>query len=290
MAKALKSTDRTRVQIVVITWVTICTIFCLVPLFITIINALKSNAEIEKSIFALPHFYWTSIKENFVMAWTHNSLYAAFGRTILTALMGGVGDCILAAILGYIFTYKQFHFKETIFMVFIAVLMLPSIMGMPILVPFMRNTLNLGDTYIGYLLPNFAGGQVGGLFLFRTFFGQQPKSIYESAQIEGANDAQILCKLTVPLAFPIILYKFVGTFGGLYNDYLWPSLIMDKNQLMMPLMYASQRYFEGEGGLGKAYNGAMYAMYIISSVPLIFTSIISMKYFSSGDFAAGIKL
>ena len=37
-------------------------------------------------------------------------------------------------------------------------------------------------------------------------------------------------------------------------------------------------------------NGAMYAMYIISSIPLIFTSVISMKFFSSGDFAAGIKL
>ena len=54
---------------------------------------------------------------------------------------------------------------------------------------------------------------------------------------------------------------------------------------LMPIMLDAQSNFIKSGK-----NGAMYAMYIISSVPLIFTSIISMKYFSGGDFAAGMKL
>lgn len=291
MAKVLKSSDKLHIQIFITVWVSACVVFCLIPLFITVINAFKSNGEIETSIFALPIVkeLVSNIKENFSLAW--NGMSAAFGRSIFVTILGAVVDCILGAILGYIFTTKEFHFKETIFMVFIAVMMLPSIMGMPILVPFMKNTLNLGDTYIGYLLPNWAGGQVGALFLFRTFFGQQPKSIYESAQIEGANDAQILCKLTIPLALPIILYKFVGTFSSLYNDYLWPSLILTTKRTLMPLMLVLQEQFTGDNALvAEPKKGAMYAMYLLSSIPLIFTSIISMKYFSSGDFAAGMKL
>ena len=289
MAKALKRSDKLSIQIFITFWITVCTIFCLIPLFITVINAFKANLEIETNIFMLPKFstLGANIKNNFTLAW--NGIQGAFLRSILVTLLGSIGDCILGAILGYIFTYKTFPFKETIFMVFISVMLLPSIMGMPILVPFMREKLNLGDTYVGYLLPNYAGGQVGGLFLFRTFFGQQPKSIYESAQIEGANDVNIFLKLTAPLAWPIILYKFVGTFSGLYNDYLWPSLILDSKMTLMPLMLTLQQNFTA-GLSGDKQNGAMYAMYIISSVPLIFTSIISMKYFSSGDFAAGIKL
>ncbi len=289
MAKALKSSDRLRVQIVITSWVTFCTIFCLVPLFITILNSFKSTGEIDTSIFLFPSFstVFATLQENYVMAW--NFLADELLSTVLLVAVGAIVDCILGAILGYIFTYKEFPFKETIFMVFLAVMMLPSIMGMPILVPFMKNVLNLGDTYIGYLLPNWAGGQVGALFLFRTFFGQQPKSIYESAQIEGATDGQILCKLTVPLAFPIILYKFVGTFGGLYNDYLWPSLILT-NKFTVTLALYQARNSLSAGTNTDAMKGAIYAMYIISSIPLIFTSIISMKYFSGGDFAAGIKL
>ena len=286
---ALKRSDRLQTQIVVVTWVTVCTIFCLIPLFITLINAFKSNLEIETSIFAFPVLdsLGANIANNFRLAW--EGIRAPFIRSIIIPLIGTTLDCLLGSILAYIFTYKDFHFKETIFFAYISVMLLPSIMGMPILVPFMRNTLGLGDTYVGYLLPNLAGGQIGGLFLFRTFFGQQPKSIYESAQIEGANDVNIYCKLTVPLALPIILYKLVGTFSGLYNDYLWPSLIMDSKMTLMPIMLSMQQKFTAGIGTGKQ-NGAMYAMYIISSIPLIFTSIISMKYFSSGDFAAGIKL
>ncbi len=289
MAKALKRSDKLPIQIFITFWITVCTIFCLIPLFITVINAFKSNLDIETNIFMLPKLstLGANIRNNFSLAW--NGINGALARSIFVTLCGAVGDCILGAILGYIFTYKTFPFKETIFIIFISVMLLPSIMGMPILVPFMREKLNLGDTYIGYLLPNYAGGQVGGLFLFRTFFGQQPKSIYESAQIEGANDINIFARLTVPLAWPIILYKFVGTFSSLYNDYLWPSLILDSKMTLMPLMLTLQQNFTA-GLSGDKQNGAMYAMYILSSMPLIFTSIISMKYFSSGDFAAGIKL
>lgn len=289
MAKALKRSDKLPIQIFITFWITICTLFCLIPLFITVINAFKANLDIETNIFMLPKLstLGANIKNNFSLAW--NGISGALARSIFVAFLGAVGDCILGAILGYIFTYKTFPFKETIFIIFISVMLLPSIMGMPILVPFMREKLNLGDTYIGYLLPNYAGGQVGGLFLFRTFFGQQPKSIYESAQIEGASDVNIFAKLTVPLAWPIILYKFVGAFSSLYNDYLWPSLILDSKMTLMPLMLTLQQNFTA-GLSGDKQNGAMYAMYILSSIPLIFTSIISMKYFSSGDFAAGIKL
>ena len=292
MAKkaVLKHTDKTSIQVVVVTWITFCTVFCLLPLFVTILNAFKSNDEVYKNIFGLPALsnVLPNIVYNFSTSW--KEIQRAFGNSILLTLSGAFVDCILGALLGYIFTYKRFPFKEIIFMMFISIMLLPSIMGMPILVPFMRSTLHLNDTYIGYLLPNFAGGQVGGLFLFRTFFAQQPRSIYESAQIEGANDVQIFCKLTAPLAFPIILYKFVGTFGGLYNDYLWPSLILSEKMTLMPIMLSVQEKFMGSATGGNASRGAIYAMYIISSVPLIFTSIISMKFFSSGDFAAGIKL
>jgi ABC-type glycerol-3-phosphate transport system permease component len=285
---ALKRSDRLQTQILVITWVTVCTLFSLIPLVITILNAFKGHLEIESNIFAFPKFatIGENLSSNFSVAW--GKMNHAMGRSLMLTIIGAIIDCILGSVLAYIFTYKQFHFKETIFFMYISVMLLPSIMGMPILVPFMRN-VNLHNTYVGYLLPVIAGGQVGGLFLFRTFFGQQPRSIYESAQIEGASDVDIYFRLTIPLALPIILYKMVGTFSSLYNDYLWPQLIfkIDKRTLM-PTMLDLQKGFVG--GTGTGQKGAMYAMYVISSVPLIFTSAISMKFFSSGDFAAGIKL
>ena len=168
-------------------------------------------------------------------------------------------------------------------MLFISVLLVPSIIGYPILIPLIRDSFQLGDNYVGYLLPMVGGAQVTGMFLFRTFFSQQPKSLYESARLDGANDIVLFSKITVPLALPIVLYYFVGCFSGIYNEYLWASLIMDNNLTITTIMHSVV-------ATGEIKYGAAYAMYFISSLPLIITTVISMKYFKSGEFAAGLKL
>ena len=203
------------------------------------------------------------------------------------ALAGAIGQTIISAVLAYILTFKNFYFKDAIFMLFIAVLLVPSIIGYPILLPLIRDKLGLDNSHFGYLLPIVGGGQVTGMFLFKTFFGQQPKSLYESAQLDGANDFTMLTKITLPLALPIILYHFVGCFSGIYNEYLWASLLLsgDKQTLANVMENVAHNAADEQ-----ARAGALYAMYLLSSFPLIITVIISMKYFKSGEFAAGLKL
>lgn len=273
-------------------WVSFCVVFVMIPLYITIVNSLKTHNEITASIFS-----WTNgnIFENFANNYKlallgsdiKMGLYEPLLRTVWLCLLCSLCNVALGSLLAYQFTYKDFPFKEGIFMMFLAVMLLPSIMGMPTLVPLIKNTLNLGNSVWGYILPTCAGGQVSTLFLFRTFFGQQPKSIYESAQIEGANDWFIYMRITLPLAFAIILYRLVGAFNSVYNDYLWPSLLWMANSKMHTVTLVVRS--NSDTWKVDSY-GAIYATYILSSIPLIFTSAISMKYFSGGDFASGLKL
>lgn len=284
-SKIKKSYYRLDFQIVICIIVIAATLFSFLSLSITVINSLKSNDEIITNIFALPKasLLGENIALNFSHAW--EAVKTSFISSIILSLIGAFFNCLLGSVLAYIFAYKDFYFKEFFFMMFLSVMLLPSIMGMPVLVPFVKNTLHLGETYIGYLLPNFAGGQVGALFLFRTFFCQQPKSIYESAQIEGANDFHIYLHIAIPLSWAIILFHFVGVFGSYYNDYLWPSLILGNKMTLMPKMLSQQETFNS-----LREKGSMYAMYMISCIPLVITSTISMKYFKGGEFAAGMKL
>ena len=284
-SKIKKSYYRLDFQIIICIIVIAATLFSFLSLSITIINSLKSNDEIITNIFALPKasLLGENIAFNFSHAW--EAVKTSFISSIILSLIGAFFNCLLGSVLAYVFAYKDFYFKEFFFMMFLSVMLLPSIMGMPVLVPFVKNTLHLGETYIGYLLPNFAGGQVGALFLFRTFFCQQPKSIYDSAQIEGANDFHIYLHIAIPLSEAIILFHFVGVFGSYYNDYLWPSLILGNKMTLMPKMLSQQETFNS-----LREKGSMYAMYMISCIPLVITSTISMKYFKGGEFAAGMKL
>ena len=270
-------------QAIIYVVIVICLLFSFLPLFLTIINALKLDGQVQSNAFALPEIskIGEAVVKNFTAAWGAIGQY--YFKTIIVALIGAVAETIVGATLAYILSFKDFYFKDFVFMLFISVLLVPSIIGYPILVPLVRDTFGLGDNYLGYLIAMVGGSQVSGMFLFKTFFSQQPKSLYESAQLDGANDFVILTNITIPLALPIILYYFVGCFSGIYNEYLWASLILDNNQTLTNIMYAVV-------DSGSIKYGSMYAMYIISSIPLIITVIISMKYFKSGEFAAGLKL
>ena len=280
--KVKTSTGRMSFQSMIFIVVTLCAVFSLFPLFITVINAFKTSEAVSAGIFIMPESnFWSVFMKNMSEAW--GAIGSKFFTTILVAIVGAVGTTFLGAALSYILVFKNFYFKNAVFMLFIAVLLVPSIIGYPTLVPLIRDTFHLGDTYFGYVIPTIGGAQVGAMFLFRTFFSQQPKSLYESAKLEGANDFKIFFRLTIPLALPILLYYGLTIFTSIYNDFLWASLILSNKITLMPIIFTNA----DSGLIGQ---GAVYAMYVISSLPLIITTFLSMKYFASGEFASGMKL
>lgn len=280
-----RQSDRLSVQIASYVVITLCLICAMVPLFITILNSTKDNYSIIENIFSFPEIgsLVKDITANYSLA--ASKIGIPMLRSIFIALIGAAGTVSLGVILAYIFSRKDFPFKEMIFTLYIAIMLVPSILGMPVLVNFMSNTLHLKDSFFGYWLPTWGGGQAATLFLFRTFFQQQPLSIYESAQVEGGSDPQILWHISIPLAKPIILMQFVGGFSSQYNDYLWPSLIFNENKPLMVVMQSLDQQFQNA-----SQQGARYAMYIIAAIPLLINTCLNLKEFKSGDFAAGLKL
>lgn len=276
----LKYSDKKSIQITITIITSLCVVFCLIPLFMTIINSAKSNYEIRTSIFAFPK------KINFK---NYSTAFDAIGgnilNSVLVATVGGFLRMAFAAVVAYIFAQKDFMGKEFFFYLYLVMMFVPSMLGTSVLYAFMYK-INLIDNYFGMWLPYIAGGQAGAIFLFRTFFRQQPKSVIEAAKLDGANDAHIFLMIVIPLAVPIIIYGFIQGFSSYYNDYLWPSLVMksqEKITLMVMLIRKSSIYESTDWGV-------VYAMYLISSIPLIITSGISLRFFSSGGFASGMKL
>ena len=92
-------------QIFIIIYLILCTLFCLLSLFITILNACKTNANIiSNGIFGLlDGNVFKIIGENFSMAW--GSLRRSFWNSILFSFVGSLLNCLIGAILAYVFTY-----------------------------------------------------------------------------------------------------------------------------------------------------------------------------------------
>lgn len=253
----------------------------MMPLIVSFLYSLKQPYEHMQSIWKLPDTpQWGYYAEAF------QNIYGYALNSLIVCIVTTAGVVLFSSVAAYVFARHRFWGKEALFSLVIALMMVPSVLTMTCS---FLNILNLGllDNLLALILPGIAGGQVGAIFLFRTFFSQQPKDLYESATIDGANDIVMYAKITLPLAVPILIIQALGTFSLMYNDYLWPTLVLRSDSspktLMMQLKYVATQ-------VNVTRPGVAYAMYILSGIPLVITSLIGLKYFINGDFASGMKL
>ena len=276
----LRRQDRLRVQIPTFIVIVIAIGLALLPTVITCINSLKTQSEINLSIMSLPKgFEWKNYVEAF------ESVKANILSSLIVAVVGALGQVLIAAVVAYVFSYCRFSGKNAIFYLYISVMFIPSALNLPTLYA-LTYKLNLINSLWGIWLPGWAAGQVGSMFLLRVFFQNQPRTIIEAAQIDGAGDFDLALRIVIPMTIPIFIYLFLGAVGNRYDDYLWPSLILREENLKM----IATVMMEKSATLSESNMGAAYAMYIVAGIPMIIVSGISLRFFTGVEFSSALKM
>ena len=276
----LRRQDQLYVQIPTFIIIVIAICFALLPTIITWLNSVKTQSEINLSIMAFPKgFEW----ENYVDAFF--AVKDNIASSLFVAIVGALGQVLIAAIVAYVFSYCNFFGKNAIFYLYISVMFIPSVLNLPTLYA-LAYKLDLINSFWGVWLPGWASGQVGSMFLLRVFFQNQPRTIIEAAQIDGAGDFDLAAHIVIPMTIPIFIYLFLGAVGNRYDDYLWPSLILREESLKM----IASVIMEKSATLSESNMGAAYAMYIVAGVPMIVISGISLRFFTGVEFSSALKM
>jgi ABC-type glycerol-3-phosphate transport system permease component len=252
----------------------------LLPLLVTFMLSLKPTEEFLGSIWKIPS---KLIFSNYIIGF--NGIIRNMVNTILIDSISVTVTMLLSAFVAFLFVRKKFPGKNILFFMIIVPMLVPSIVS---LTTSYLNIVNLGlkNSWFGLILPYIAGNQIASIFLLRVFMGQQPDDIYEAADIDGSGGFRTFFMIALPLTFPILMVQAVQVFAAIYNDYLWPMLIIDNAKIstLMPILDNLSKQ------LGSKQRGAQYSVYIISGIPLIITTIFSLKFFINGEFASGLKL
>lgn len=277
-------------QSVIISYLVLMVFFTLLPVIITVILSLKTEQDISTgSLWSLPKvIQWENYSSAIVKALPN------MGITLFIDIVSVVAMTLLSAFSAYIFVRKRFPGRNFLFYLVILPMLVPGVVS---LTPQYLNIvqMNLLGSWFAVILPYIAGNQIASIFLFRTFMTQQPADIYEAAEIDGAGDFRTFFSLALPLTFGIIMVQGVAIFSAIYNDYLWPLMIFMNNPehgtLMPALKDLATRASEAilSNGL-MAGRGATYALYLVSGIPLVISTVIGLKFFIDGEFASGLKL
>ena len=193
---------------------------------------------------------------------------------------------VLGLLAGYALARLEFRGRGMVFNAMLLILIVPfQVLMIPLYVMIVRGYL-LGDTYLGMILP-FAVNATA-VFIFRQFFLQLPRELFESARLDGASELKILTRIAIPLAKPAILTAVILTFIGPWNEFLWPFLVT-KDKDMQPLAVALANYIDTVAARAANPFGAILAGACVLAAPAVILFVAFQRRFVSSNLGAGVK-
>ncbi len=212
------------------------------------------------------------------------------GRTLINSgiFTGGVLLCtvVFGLLAGYALAVLQFRGKGAVFAAVMLILVVPfQLLTIPLYVLIVRD-YGLADNYLGMILP-FAINSTA-VFVFRQFFLQLPKELFEAARIDGASELTILRRIAIPLCKPALLTAILLTFIGPWNEFLWPFLVT-KEQSMQPLAVSLANYISTVSARAANPFGAILAGACVLAAPAVALFVAFQRHFVSTQIGSGVK-
>lgn len=251
--------------------------------FIMMINmSLKKTLQIKLKFLSWPapkDIYWT----NYVKAW--NFVKHPIWNSLLVCFISLVLILFMVSMAGYAFGRLKFRGKNLFFMLILLVMMIPYTM---LLVPNYTIIRNMGllNSKLSLIIPYIAGQQIFGIVLARTFYESLPQEMFEAAKIDGAGEFQVYTRIAMPLSVPTLITVGVTCVTSMYNDYIWPALVLTKGDKIKTFC---QIVFNNAAGNGTSDYGMITAAFIIGTLPLLIITLSCLKYYLAGMLQGAVK-
>jgi multiple sugar transport system permease protein len=220
--------------------------------------------------------------QNYVNAWTavpFDTGYINSAIVTVTVVLANLLTCSMAA---YAFARIEFPFRHTLFILFLATLMVPeqvTIIPLYIII----ESVGLIDTLLSLIIP-YALFNAFGVFLLRQFIKSLPVDLEEAAIVDGANRWTIYWRIIVPLIRPALAAFGIFTFLFQWNNFFRPLIFLNNiDNYTVPLAI---NFFRGQYATDFALLMAGSA---ISIVPVLIVYVIGQRQIIEGIATTGLK-
>lgn len=261
-------------------------IFCLlvaVTVLVPIVWLLVSSFKTDREVIAYPPKFFPEVwtvsqyvnvgKSIPILDLTKNTIFFAGGVTILSLLFDSMA--------GYAFARMNFKGKNLLFSIILLTMMVPfQVIMTPLYIEVYK--FHMLDTYLGLILPRATSAY--GIYMMRSFFVSLPKSLEESARIDGLGEFRIYWSIMMPLCKPALLSLGIFHFMNNWNDLLYPLMLTSSAN--MRTLSSGLAVLVGNKVIK---YGPTLAATMISLAPLLLLYIFGQKYFTEGIAATGGK-
>lgn len=254
------------------------------PLIWMVVSSFKNDVQIFTDISSMKAFVPTFMEDIFI-----NYKQVVQKLPLLQAMLHSFGyisviiliSLIVNSMAGYAFARLKFPKKNLIFSIILAVMIIPA---QTVMLPQFSIIYKMGFTnsYMGLILPAIASPMY--IFLFRQQFLGIPESIEEAAKLDGASQVRIFFQLIVPLAKPIYATVIILQFIALWNDFVWPVMVISDTSKQTVQMALSSLF-----NIKPVNYGNVMAGLTIVTIPVLILFLALQKYYVAGVASTGAK-
>ena len=255
----------------------------LVPTVGLAITSIRPRDEIQST------GWWTTVNDfaftlhNYDLVLENARMGSSFVNSIIISVPSTLLPLFIGAAAAYAFSWIRFPLRDTIFLIVVALMVVPIQMA---LVPLLRlfRDLGLADWYVGIWLAHTAFGLPLAVFLLRNFFITLPRDLIEAARVDGASNLRIFTRVVLPLSVPALASYGIFQFLWVWNDLLM-ALVFISDSDLFPM---TKRITEMQGTYGAEYHLLASGAFLLMIVPLIVFFALQ-RYFVQGLLAGSVK-
>ncbi|MFD1718105.1 carbohydrate ABC transporter permease [Georgenia deserti] len=259
-------------------------VFMVYPILWLLKSAVTPESEILGSFSPIPTAFTF---ENFVDGWTAGPGSGFPGYIVNSLLVVGgcvLGNLISCSLAAYAFARLEFRLRNTMFALMLAGIMLPyHVVAIPQYVEFQQ--AGLVGTLWPLVLPKLLATDAFFVFLMVQFLRGVPRELDEAAAIDGASPLRTFFSVILPLMRPALITTTIFTFIWNWNDFFSPLIYLSNpQQYTVPLGLNALVSTESGAGVGQ-----LFAMAVVSLIPVVAFFIFTQRYIISGIATTGLK-
>jgi len=225
----LQSDGRPRSLVAIVTVVLLCLIWT-IPTIGLLVTSMRSREDAASSGWwtALWNGGWTF--DNYKGVFEGTSMGDAFINSLVVAIPATIIPIMFAAFAAYAFTFMSFPGKDILFIAVVAVLVVPIQVAFgPMLDLLGPRGLGISGQYIAVWLLHTGFGMPLAIYTLRNYMATLPKTVIESAEIDGASHFQTFWRLIVPMSVPALAAFAILQFLWVWNDLLIARLFLSSS-------------------------------------------------------------
>ncbi len=194
------------------------------PLSITVFGGFKTLGELRVSPMGLPS-HW--VMSNYAGILGNPEFWGYLKNSLLISVSCVLLTLIISGMCAYCFAQIHFFGKKMLFAYFTLGMMFPFATA---ILPLFIKIRDLGmlDNPAGVILPQVAFSLAFSMMLFRGFFEQLPRELFEAAQIDGIGYMGFFFRFTLPLSVPILSTVATFVFVQSWNNFLLPLVVLNE--------------------------------------------------------------